>query len=573
MRTLIKVFCCMAIALFVLSLPIASAQEAPIATVGQQAQSIAGDWQGTLEAGGQQLHLVLHIKQSANKTLQATLDSVDQGANGIPISKITFQDGKLSFTSDAVHGTYEGKLDPAGTRIEGTWSQGQPLPLTFKRAAQASSVDGSWLGTLNASAAKLRLLFQITNTPDGLQATLNSLDQGGGAIPASSVKRDSAKLTIEMKSIDASFSGTLDKDMTTVEGAWVQHGNSLPLTLKKTDAQKAMATSARPQDPKKPYPYHSEDVAYQNKSAPEVELAATLTLPRGKGPFPAVVLITGSGPQDRDEALLGHRPFLVLSDYLTRHGIAVLRADDRGVGKSTGNFTTATTADFATDTEAGIAYLKTRQEINQHKIGLIGHSEGGVIAPMIAARNHDVAFIVMMAGTGVPGDAVLAEQTKLILLANGGSQEMAERQKEAELEITAMVKQETNSAALEKKLREKFSGQFTEAQLSASIMQMNSAWMRYFISYDPAVALSKVTCPVLALNGEKDLQVPPKQNLPAIRKALEAGGDKHFEIVELPGLNHLFQTAKTGSPSEYAQIEETIAPVALETMANWILKQ
>jgi fermentation-respiration switch protein FrsA (DUF1100 family) len=478
MRTFTQVFCgYMAFALGVsfLNVPTASAQESPIASAEQKTQSIAGDWQGTLEAGGQQLHLVLHIKQSADKTLQATMDSVDQG---------------------------------------------------------------------------------------------------GGAIPASSVKRDGAKLTIEMKSIGGSFSGAFDKEMTTMDGTWSQGGNSLPLTLKKTDAQKAMAAAApRPQEPKKPYPYRSEDVSYQNQSASGVELAATLTLPQGNGPFPAVVLITGSGPQDRDEALLGHRPFLVLSDYLTRHGIAVLRADDRGVAKSTGNFTTATTADFATDTEAGIAYLKTRPEINQHKIGLIGHSEGGVIAPMVAARNHDVAFIVMMAGTGVPGDAVLAEQTKLILIADGVSQEMAEQKKESELEVTALVKQETNPAVLEKKLREKFSGQFTEAQLSASIMQMNSAWMRYFISYDPAVALSKVTCPVLAINGEKDLQVPPKQNLPAIRKALEAGGNKHFEVVELPGLNHLFQTAKTGSPSEYAQIDETIAPVALETMANWILKQ
>jgi hypothetical protein len=575
MRTLIKAFCIMAIAPFVLSLnqPTASAQQAPIASVEQKAQEIAGDWQGTLEAGGQQLHLVLHITRSVDKSLTATLDSIDQGANGIPINKISFQGGKLSFSSEAVHGTYEGSLDPAGAQIDGTWSQGQPMPLVFKRAVQASSVDGSWMGTLNAGAVKLRLVFQITNTPKGLQATLNSIDQGGGAIPASSVKRDGAKLTIEMKSIDGSFSGTIHQSMAAMEGTWTQHGNGLPLILKKTDTQKLEEPAPRPQEPKKPYPYRSEDVVYQNKAASGVELAATLTLPEGKGPFPAVVLITGSGPQDRDEAILGHRPFLVLSDYLTRHGIAVLRADDRGVAKSTGNFTTATTADFATDTEAGIAYLKTRAEINQQKIGLIGHSEGGVIAPMIAARNHDVAFIVMMAGTGVPGDAVLAEQTKLILLASGASKEMAEKQKEAELEITALVKKETDPAVLEKKLREKFSGQFTGAQLSASIMQMNSAWMRYFISYDPAVALGKVTCPVLALNGAKDLQVPPEQNLPAIRKALEAGGNKHFEIVELPGLNHLFQTAETGSPNEYAQIQETIAPVALDKIAGWILKQ
>jgi fermentation-respiration switch protein FrsA (DUF1100 family) len=313
-------------------------------------------------------------------------------------------------------------------------------------------------------------------------------------------------------------------------------------------------------------------VVYQNKSA-GVELAATLTIPQGKGPFPAVVLITGSGPQDRDEALFGHRPFLVLSDYLTRKGIAVLRADDRGVAKSTGNFALATTADFATDTEAGIAYLKTRPEIDVHKIGLIGHSEGGAIAPMVAARNRDVAFIVMMAGTGVPGDAVIAEQTKLRLEANGVSSAEAEKQGATELEILTLVKQEKDPIAAEKKLHEKLSGQVTDAQLGATIQTLNSPWMRYFISFDPATALAKVSCPVLALNGSKDVQVSPSQNLPAIRKALEAGGNKHFEIAELLGLNHLFQTTKTGSPNEYAQIEETIAPVALDKIASWILTQ
>src|SRR5580704_7994236 len=208
MMAFIKTLCCCMTLLLVLFLGLQEmfAQAAANPTSAQKTAGIAGDWQGTLQAGPQQLHLILHITQTAEGGLQANMDSVDQGANGIPISKISFQDGKLSFTSDAVHGTYEGKLNAAGTQIEGTWSQGQPLALTFKRAAQASNVDGSWLGILNAGAAKFRLLFQITNTPEGLQATLNSLDQGGGAIPASSVKRDGAKLTIEMKSIDGSFS-------------------------------------------------------------------------------------------------------------------------------------------------------------------------------------------------------------------------------------------------------------------------------------------------------------------------------------------------------------------------------
>ncbi|HLK54214.1 MAG TPA: alpha/beta fold hydrolase, partial [Candidatus Angelobacter sp.] len=508
--------------------------------------------------------------KDAEGGLKANMDSVDQGANGIPISKISFQEGKLSFTSEEIHGTYEGKLDSVGFKIAGTWTQGQPLPLNFQRAVQASDIDGSWMGTLDAGAAKLRLFFQITTTPEGMQATLNSLDQGSGAIPASSVQRDGAKLTVEVKILGGVFAGTFDKGLTIIEGTWSQNGNTLPLTLKKIDKAAIKSSVAHPQEPKKPYPYRSEDVIYQNKAA-GVELAATLTIPQGKGPFPAVVLITGSGPQDRDEAIFGHRPFLVLSDYLTRKGIAVLRADDRGVAKSTGDFDLATTADFATDTEAGIAYLKTRSEIDVHKIGLIGHSEGGVIAPMVAARNHNVAFIVMMAGTGVPGDAVIAEQTKLILEASGVSNAAAEKQGATQLEILTLVKQEKDPIAVEKKLHEKLSGQATDAQLGATIEKMNSPWMRYFISYDPAPALAKVTCPVLALNGSKDVQVSPSQNLPAIRKALEAGGNKHFEIVELPGLNHLFQTTKTGSPNEYAQIEETIAPVALDKIATWIL--
>src|SRR5579864_3260943 len=390
------------------TLPVLGVQKAPNTAIDKNpASQIAGDWQGTLQVGGQQLHLVLHIMQMPDGALKASMDSVDQGANGIAINEISFQGGDLSFSSAEVHGSYKGKLNATTAQIEGTWTQGQPLPLNFKRAVQTSDIDGPWLGTLEAGGQKLRLLFQITNTPEGLHASLNSLDQGSGAISVSSIAREGAKLTMELKSINGAFSGTLNNELTTIEGTWTQNGASLPLLLKKTKPEKIESAAPRPQDPKKPYPYREEEVTYQNRPA-GIELGATLTMPQGKGPFPAVVLITGSGPQDRNEAILGHRPFLVLADYLTRKGIAVLRADDRGVGKSTGDFNLATTADFATDTEAGVAYLKTRPEIDTRKIGLVGHSEGGVIAPMIAARNHDVAFIVMMAGTGVPGDEVIA---------------------------------------------------------------------------------------------------------------------------------------------------------------------
>ena len=333
----------------------------------------------------------------------------------------------------------------------------------------------------------------------------------------------------------------------------------------------AVERTVRPQEPKKPYPYREEDVGYDNPAGND-RLAATLTIPNGKGPFPAVVLITGSGPQDRDETVFNHKPFLVLADYLTRKGIAVLRADDRGVGKSTGKFDGATTADFATDTEAGVAYLKTRPEIEAHRIGLIGHSEGGIIAPMIAARSRDVAFIVMMAGSSVPGDEILVAQVELLTEASGKSHEEAMKAGAEEEDILSLLKNNPDPAAFERAVHEKFAQQLPGTRGLATVKALESPWLRYFVTYDPAVALRKVTCPVLALNGEKDLQVPPKQNLPAIRAALEAAGNKNFEIDEMPGLNHLFQDAKTGLPKEYGEIEETISPAALEKISGWILK-
>ncbi len=544
------------------------------------AQDITGDWQGTLHAGAADLHLVLHIAKGDAGALTATLDSVDQAANGIPVSSISFKDAKLSLAIELVHGTYEGHLSSEGTTFSGTWSQGQALPLDFKRAAaplpapkpaKPSDIDGAWIGTLEVGAGiKLRIVFHIVNTESGLVTTMDSPDQGMNGLPATKTTRDGSKLKIDVQKISGVFEGTIDADTNSIVGTWSQ-GSEMALVLRRLK-DKSELELRRPQNPVKPYPYHEEDVSYQNK-VQNVTLAATLTIPPGKGPFPAVVLITGSGPQDRDESLLGHKPFLVLSDYLTRHGIAVLRADDRGTGKSTGDFSTATTADFATDTEAGMAYLKTRPEVNPHKIGLVGHSEGGIIAPMIASRNSDVAFIVLMAGSGVPGDEILVAQVQAIAESSGRTHEEALKTAAKQREILALVKSEKDPAVLEKELKAKLSGEGLEAQAGIEIKALTSPWFRYFMNYDPAPALRKVTCPVLAINGEKDMQVPPKQNLPAIRKALELGGNKHFEVDELPGLNHLFQTAKTGSPAEYASIEETISPVALEKISNWILQQ
>ena len=545
------------------------------------AQDVTGDWQGTLSAGGNELRLVLHITKSADGALKATLDSVDQGANGIPVNAVNLKNSTLNLDVAAVHGTYEGKVAPDAKTITGTWTQGSPLPLEFKRAvapvktehkpAKPSDIDGTWMGSLDTGAVKLRVVFHILNAEDGLTATMDSPDQGMKDLSASSVTRNGASLKIEAKGIGGVFEGTIAADQSSIDGIWSQGGSSLPLLLKRVKDQAELELK-RPQVPKKPYPYREEEVTYANRTQ-NVTLAATFTIPQGKGPFAAVLLITGSGPQDRDESLLGHKPFLILSDYLTRHGIAVLRADDRGTGKSTGVFSGATTADFSTDTEAGVAYLKTRPEVDPHKIGLIGHSEGGVIAPMVAARNKDVAFIVMMAGTGVTGDQILPAQAEAIAVASGTNPDEAAKNAAKEKEMLTLVETEKDQSVLEKELKEKMAGDVPDAQIGMQILQITSPWFRYFLTYDPASALRKVTCPVLAINGSLDKQVLPDQNLPAIRKALDEAGNKRVEIDELPGLNHLFQTAKTGAPTEYAEIEETMSPVALEKITSWILKQ
>jgi uncharacterized protein len=554
------------------------------------AQDIAGDWQGTLDAAGSKLRLVLHISKAPDNSLKATLDSLDQeGANGIPVSSVSLKDSKLSLGVEIIHGAYEAKVAPDGNSISGTWTQQeQDFLLEFKRAtapvktepkvdskaakpANASDIDGAWMGSLDTGGINLRVAFHIINTADGLTATMDSLDQGMIGLPTTSVTRDGSSLRIEVEKIHGAFDGTISADLSSIDGKWSQGGGTLPLLLKRVKDQAELELK-RPQNPGKPYPYREEEVAYDNQRE-NVTLAATLTIPQGKGPFPAVVLITGFGPQDRDESLLGHKPFLVLSDYLTRHGIAVLRADDRGTAKSSGVFATAITADFATDTEAGIAYLKTRKEVDPHRIGLIGHSEGGLIAPMIAARSKEVAFLVMMAGTGVPGDQILVAQGEAIEIANGKSPDEAAKGAVKRRAMFALVETEKDEAVLETKLKEMMAGEVPEAQMEMQIKQITSPWLRYFLTYDPAMALRKLTCPVLAINGALDTQVPPKLNLPAIRKALVESGNQHFEVDELAGLNHLFQTAKTGSPTEYAQIEETISTVALDKMGIWILKQ
>ena len=445
------------------------------------------------------------------------------------------------------------------------------------------SIEGIWQGKLKIPGIELTIVFKISENPDGtLTATMDSPDQGATGIPVEEVIFKDNTLRLEVKSAGGVFEGKVSEDFLVIEGEWKQSGQTLPLTVKRVD--KAVEI-LRPQVPKKPYPYIEEELVYENEEA-GITLAGTLTLPYGDAPSPVVLLISGSGPQDRNETLYNHHPFLVLADYLTRQGIAVLRVDDRGVGKSTGDFSQATSVDFASDVLAGIEYLKTRKEINPEQIGLIGHSEGGLIAPMVAVKSPDVAFIVLMAGTGLTGEEILYLQGALIYRAMGVSEEDIIKNRQFNEKIFSVLKEEDDSKNAEERLRQMFMDDWEkmsdekkeqmgdpEVFLKAQLQSLLSPWLKFFLTYDPKPTLSKVKCPVLAINGEKDLQVPPKENLNAIEEALVAGGNKNFIVKELPGLNHLFQTAQTGLPAEYVKIEETISPEALKIIGDWILEQ
>jgi hypothetical protein len=330
----------------------------------------------------------------------------------------------------------------------------------------------------------------------------------------------------------------------------------------------------RPQEPRGAPPYDREQVRYP--SAPGVVLAGTLTKPRGRGPHPGAVLITGSGPQDRDETVFGHRPFLVLADYLTRRGVAVLRSDDRGVGESTGDFAAAAIQDLAADARAGFDFLRGGDDIDADRVGLIGHSDGAVIAPLLAAASVEIAWIVLMAGPGVPSLRLLLDQAELIARSEGVPARARSDSRRLNRAIYEVVTDEPDDRAARRRITELLEqrpealGSAPRDAVETLVAQVTSPWFRSFLAHDPRPTLRRVRAPVLAINGELDLQVPPRPNLPAIAAALEAGGNADYAAVKLPRLNHLFQTATTGSPSEYEAIAETLAPAALAVIGEWI---
>jgi uncharacterized protein len=558
---------------------------------GDDGEKFVGKWKGKLELGQMSLRIVVSIEQNNGK-LKAKLDSPDQNVSGIPVDEVIADGETVKVVVVSVDGVYAGKLNAEKKIINGNWTQsGRAFELILEKeeapilpkTQTEKQYSSMWEGKLKInSAVSLRIVLKVFNNSDNsLGATLESPDQGTKDIPISSITLTEDSLKFESKLIQGKFAGNIIKDSAIARGKWKQAVLDLPLELKKVDK---LTEVKRPQLPQKPYPYNDEEATFENKSA-GISLTGSFTYPKENKKYPAVVLVTGSGPQDRDETLMNHKPFLVIADYLTRNGIAVLRFDDRGIGKSKGSFSTATTTDFVTDAIAAAEYLKTRKEVDSKKIGIAGHSEGGLIAPLCAVNSNDVSFIVMLAGPGVSGREIILLQAKLISKAEGEKDDEIEKSNKLSEKVYDVINNVENNAEAEKRIKELYDEyyktlapeekkKFDEQKqvIEQSTKQILTPWFRFFLKYDPRSTLEQVSVPVLALNGEKDLQVPPSQNLPEIEKAFKAGGKKNYKIVEMPGLNHLFQHSKTGSPSEYGTIEETFSEDALKLMKEWILE-
>lgn len=561
---------------------------------GSADDPLLGTWQGSLVlAPNTKLRLVFVFETDESGERKGFVVSPDQSPARLPITRTTITGKEVVLDIQPINGKFSGRFGSGGKSITGDFEQnGQSFPLEMKYSAEPwseakitevaiddeSRLIGTWTGKLNLGAMDLTIVLECARDKENgpLKAVLISPDQGPGRLPLSRISLDKGGIVFECAANGGVFEGKLDDKKHEMTGLWKQSQMALPLTLKL--AEKPW-TRQRPQALKPPFPYKSEDVTVLNPNGGH-ELSGTLTLPKGGGPFPAVVTITGSGPQDRDETLFQHKPFAVIADHLARKGIAVLRYDDRGTANSGGNFAKATTLDFAGDAWAAVEYLRSRPDIDSGKTGLLGHSEGGLVAPLVAAHHGDVAFMVLLAAPGVPMEALLDQQRRNIGKSLGLAEDLIELSNRLGAELLDMFRSGVDEATI-RETSKKHSEQILalmpeetrkifEPLQNLGPEQMTTPWFRYLIDVDPGTALRKVTCPVLALNGELDLQVAPAPNLEAIAASLRESGNAAVTTRELSGLNHLFQRAKTGSPREYAEIEETFSVEALEIISGWI---
>lgn len=439
---------------------------------------------------------------------------------------------------------------------------------------------GKWEGDIVVPGGKLGVIFTIEEADGKFSCSMDVPMQGATGIEADRVAIGD-ELELGYNSLGASYVGALD-EAGKILGKWTQSGQTFDLNLSVFVGEKKLE---RPQHPEPPYPYEVEDIIVSAKDGAH-QLAGTLTHPKGEGPFPTAIMVTGSGPQDRDETILGHKPFLVIADYFAKNGIATFRYDDRGVGGSTGNFEEATTQDFTEDALAVLNEISKHQVVDAEKIGIVGHSEGGLVCALAAAESKAVKYVIMLAGPGVPGVEVLKRQIGDISLANGESEEDIQKSSQLnakliDLAASGKSKEEKMEAArteirryydkiLTEEEREE-AGDF-ESVYKMSTQGLFSKWMHYFLNLDPRKYIERISCPTLALIGGSDTQVSPAVNIPALKIALEIAPTTDWEVIEVPNLNHLFQTSRTGAPKEYGEIPETFSPQVMIMMRDWLKK-
>ncbi len=574
----------LAAALFAASCAAAPAPQTPLVAAQPAKVTPAGDWHGLFEVPpGAKIRIGIHVDEISPGVFKGTVASPDQGTSGTPMDAVSLADDVFTFKLRTQ--TWTGKWDAAQNAWVGEYSSPMgKLPMVFHPGVlpalppnpAVAGLDGRWEGKIQGM---MTIVVRVTTDTNGTVAMMDSPMQNASNLPIPTFKRDGATVSFEMPSIMAKYSGTLSPEGDKITGTFIQ-GQTLPLEFKFiTKDVTPVVLKERSQTPKKPYPYKEEQVGYDNPANPGVHIPCTLTIPEAPGPHPAALLLSGSGAQDRDETLLGHKPFLVLADHLTRKGIAVLRCDDRDYVKQRLNGEMSLIPDFVTDAEAAIQVLRSRTDIDPMRIGVIGHSEGGVTGPRLAAQDPGIAFVVTLAGVGVKGRDALTEQRALLTQSAGASkEELANVRRSSNAVFDAALSTQDKAgakaavlAALKAEPVPPGQPAPTEQSLEAAADQFASNYIRDLLSYDPSLYVPKIEVPFLAINGSKDLQVEAKQNLGGFRTLLAGNADA--TIIELPGLNHLFQTVTTGSISEYGDLDETFAPVALETVSSWIVKR
>lgn len=439
--------------------------------------------------------------------------------------------------------------------------------MLFAMETSFAQIEGYWKGQIDLGTQQLEMAFDIKSIENGYSATWDVPAQNALDMPVDETTFQDGHLQMVMSNLNASYSGKL-KDGG-IEGIYTQSGMSLPLNLIKTEKSRKV----RPQDPQPPFNYRAEEVSFTNEKEGNT-LTGTLTIPEGDGPFPAVVLVSGSGQENRDEELMDHRPFWVIADHLSRHGIAVLRYDDRGIGGSTGEVLNATSMDFSFDAEAAFDYLRNRKEIEVSQIGILGHSEGGIINFMVAARRPEMAFLVSLAGPAVNGIEISKAQCEAMARAQGLPEEVIAMNCTVINQILNVIESSKDREEADSLLRQLVKGwDYDEELTEQTIGSYTLPWMYYIMKYDPTDAIVKTNCPALLLNGSKDVQVLATQNLPAYEKIIAEHGKTNLILRELPDLNHFFQHCKTGAMEEYYDIDETISPEVLEMIVEFVTKK